>query len=76
MATANKTTPASKPAVTLSEGTRVELETNGHAISPFTGALLVGSSAEDVRVVERKEYEAAVKAAAAKRELGRDVTRL
>jgi hypothetical protein len=78
MATAKNLTitEAAKPAVTIAEGTRVELETNGHAISPFTGARLVGSGVNDVRVVDEKEYLAAVKAAAAKRELGRDVTRL
>jgi hypothetical protein len=63
-----KTTEAAvvKPAGTISEGTRRDLELRGYAISPFTGALLVGSGSDDVRVVELEEYQAAVKANAAK----------
>ncbi len=48
----------------LSEGTRSELEYRGHAISPFTGALLVGSGNDDVREVSREEYDRVAKEAA------------
>jgi hypothetical protein len=37
------TAPEKEVSVVLSEGTRQELERNGHAVSPFTGALLIGT---------------------------------
>lgn len=67
MATTNKNFEPAKPAVTLSERTRQELAMNGHSVSPFTGELLVGSDASDVRVVDEKEYLAVAKANSAKR---------
>lgn len=39
----------------LSAGTRAELELRGHAVSPFTGALLVGSG-DNFREVSEEEY--------------------
>lgn len=52
---------AAKP-LQLSEGTRQDLLLRGHAISPFTGALLVGSGSHDVREVSKEEYLAVAKA--------------
>lgn len=54
---------ASKPAVQLSEGTRAELALRGYAISPFTGALLVGTGVDDVREVAEEEFKAVAKEA-------------
>ncbi len=51
-----------KPVARLSEGTRQALEMYGYAVSAFTGALLVGTDASNVREVTEPEYLAAVKA--------------
>lgn len=53
---------AAKPALKLSEGTRQDLLQRGYAVSPFTGALLVGTGSDDVREVEKAEYLAVAKA--------------
>ena len=63
---------AAKPALQLSEGTRSDLALRGFAVSPFTGALLVGSGSHDVRIVERDEYLAVAKAAAKREAAGRE----
>lgn len=58
-----KNTVAEKPAqMNVSEGTRQQLAMYGYAVSPFTGALLVGSGASNVREASKAEYDAAVKA--------------
>lgn len=54
-----------EPSYKLSEGTRNELEVRGHAISPFTGALLVGTP-DNVREVTEAEYLKVAKEAAKK----------
>ncbi|MEK8107413.1 hypothetical protein NKG94_23850 [Micromonospora sp. M12] len=51
--------PAAKvtePKFTFSEGQRDELERTGRTISPFTGALFVGSGVDDARKVEADEF--------------------
>lgn len=52
-----------EPSFKLTEGTRDELERFGHAISPFTGARLVGSPV-NVQVVDQATYDQVAKAAA------------
>lgn len=61
---ADETAQGLEPSFGLSAGTANELALRGHAISPFTGALLVGSGAHDVRVVSTAEYKKAAKEAA------------
>lgn len=53
-----------EPSFKLSEGNRAELEERGHTISPFTGARLVGTSADDAREVSEEEYTRVAKEAA------------
>lgn len=55
----------------LSEGTRQELENNGHAVSPFTGALLVGSPS-NFREVEEAEYTKAARESSKRRNATKD----
>lgn len=50
----------------LSEGTRSDLERFGHAVSPFTGELLVGTP-ENYRKVDQDEYTKVARANSEKR---------
>lgn len=63
---ANTTNTAAKTVakndMKLSEGTRQALVMHGYAVSPFSGALLVGTGSADVREATKAEYDAAVKA--------------
>ncbi|MGA5306512.1 hypothetical protein [Micromonospora taraxaci] len=51
--------PAAKPTepkFTFSEGQRDELERTGRTVSPFTGALFVGSGVDDAREATAEEF--------------------
>lgn len=61
---ADETAQGLEPSFGLSAGTANELALRGHAVSPFTGALLVGTGANDVREVSVEEYKAVAKEAA------------
>ncbi len=56
-----------EPSFTIAEGTRAELETNGYAVSPFTGARLVGDGTGTPRVVDQATFDQVVKRKAAER---------
>lgn len=55
----------------LSEGTRQELENNGHAVSPFTGALLVGSPS-NFHEAEEEEYTKVARESSKRRNATKD----
>lgn len=65
---------AVEPTYLLTEGTRQELELRGHATSPFTGALLVGSP-DNVREVSEAEYNKVAREAAKRDEVTPKQTR-
>jgi hypothetical protein len=61
------TRPApTEPSFAIAEGTRAELEANGYALSPFTGARLVGDG-DSYREVEQDEFDRVVRERAAER---------
>lgn len=60
----------------MSEGTRQQLEMYGYAVSPFNGAMLVGTGVDNVREATEAEYMAAVKAHKQKENEKKDSTLL
>jgi len=63
------TEPDNKP--TLSERTRSDLENFGHAQSPFTGALLVGSP-DNFREVDQDEHDRVARESVKRRNAKKD----
>lgn len=61
---ADETAQGLEPSFKLSEGNRADLELRGYTVSPFTGALLVGTGLNDVREVSTEEFQRVAKAAA------------
>jgi len=74
MATTNKPAEAEDKPV-LSERTRSDLAQFGHAQSPFTGALLVGTP-DNYREVEQDEHDRVAKENAKRRNAKKDSTLL